>query len=65
MVTGQSMVLYSSLYIMVHGRKELKMALCMIIVDAVICHIPSIVVAYGTNSPNPGPFTTQSALHNI
>ncbi len=52
MVTGQSMVLYSRLHIMIHSQKKLKMALWMIIIDAIICHIPIIVVAYGTN-PHP------------
>ncbi|KAH8896544.1 hypothetical protein GQ53DRAFT_616011, partial [Thozetella sp. PMI_491] len=63
MVTGQSMVLYSRLHIVLRSRKKLRMALYMIIFDAIICHVPIIVVAFGTNSPNPGPFIVPYSVY--
>lgn len=49
MVTGQSVVLYSRLHLIVLNRKLLKLILTMIIVDAVILHIPTTVLTFGSN----------------
>jgi hypothetical protein len=55
MVTGQSLVLYSRLNLIMRNTE--RWVLIMIIADAVICHIPIIVLMYGTNcSSNPGMF---------
>lgn len=51
MVTGQSMVLFSRLHLVVRRRAILRSVLAMIILDAVILHIPTIVLCYGANSP--------------
>ncbi|KAH6668590.1 integral membrane protein [Plectosphaerella plurivora] len=56
MVTGQSVVLYSRLHIVMHNEKLLRGVLVMIITNAVILHIPIIVIVYGINSGNPVPF---------
>jgi len=56
MVTGQSFVLYSRLHLIMLSPFRLKLVKTMIIVDAVICHVPISVMAYGVNSPNPAPF---------
>ncbi|GAB1316428.1 hypothetical protein MFIFM68171_06638 [Madurella fahalii] len=63
MVTGQSVVLYSRLHIVLHSRKKLRFALAMIIFDGIICHVPIIVVAFGTNSPNPEPFIVPYSVY--
>ncbi|KAK3390010.1 hypothetical protein B0H63DRAFT_428568 [Podospora didyma] len=63
MVTGQGVVLYSRLHIIVRRRRTLQLALGMVIFDAIICHIPIIVVAFGTNSPNPGPFIVPYSVY--
>lgn len=63
MVTGQSFVLYSRLHIVLHSRRKLQLALAMIIFDGIICHVPIIVVAFGTNSPNPGPFIIPYSIY--
>lgn len=63
MVTGQSFVLYSRLHIVVHSRRKLRLAFSMIIFDAIICHVPIIVVAFGTNSPHPGPFVEAYSVY--
>lgn len=50
MVTGQSLVLYSRLHLIVRRRIILRSVLAMIIVNAIILHIPTIVLCYGANS---------------
>ncbi|KAF2737873.1 hypothetical protein EJ04DRAFT_574348 [Polyplosphaeria fusca] len=57
MVTGQSLVLYSRLHLI--ARNTLaggRWVLIMIIVNAIICHVPVTVFLYGANSSNSEPF---------
>ncbi|KAJ4251431.1 hypothetical protein NW762_011414 [Fusarium torreyae] len=56
MITGQSVVLYSRLHLVMHNQRRLRMVLIMIIVDALWLHLPVIILVYGTGSPNPEPF---------
>ncbi|UNI21298.1 hypothetical protein JDV02_007299 [Purpureocillium takamizusanense] len=56
MVTGQSLVLYSRLHIVLHSATRLRMVLIMIIANAIWLGVPVIVLVYGTNSNNPEPF---------
>ena len=49
MVTGQSFVLYSRLHLVLRNPPLLKRVLCMIIIDAIILHIPTTVLTYGSN----------------
>ncbi|KAF3040414.1 hypothetical protein E8E11_003556 [Didymella keratinophila] len=56
MISGQSVVLYSRLHIVMHNTARLRAVLIMIIVNAIWLHIPIIVLVYGANSKNPGPF---------
>jgi hypothetical protein len=52
MITGQSVVLWSRLHLIVSGdkgRKILKYTKWMIIIDAIIFHIPTTVVTFGSN----------------
>lgn len=54
MVTGQAVVLYSRLNLVVQDPRVLKRVLAMIIVDAICLHIPTTVLTYGSNfSSNP------------
>ncbi|KAH6883921.1 hypothetical protein B0T10DRAFT_410691, partial [Thelonectria olida] len=53
MVTGQSLVLWSRLHLVLRNRKRLRMILWMIIIDAVICHGTIIPMAYGSVSSSP------------
>lgn len=57
MITGQSLVLYSRLHIVLQDSKRLHLVLGMIIFNAIWLGIPVIVLVYGTNSNNPTPFT--------
>jgi hypothetical protein len=63
MVTGQSMVLYSRLHLVVRRRAILRSVLAMIIVDAIILHIPTIVLCYGANSPRYRRFAVPYAVY--
>jgi len=56
MVTGQSMVLYSRLHLVVHDQRWLRWVLYLIIFDAIGFGIPLLVMAFGANSSNPAPF---------
>ncbi|KAH8692790.1 integral membrane protein [Talaromyces proteolyticus] len=49
MVTGQSMVLYSRLHLLNQNTKILRPVLSMIIVNAILLHIPTTVLTYGSN----------------
>jgi len=50
MVTGQAVVLYSRLHLVVREQRTLRLVLAMIITDAICFHIPTTVLTYGTNS---------------
>ena len=50
MVTGQAVVLYSRLHLVVRERVILRGVLAMIIVDAFCFHIPTTVLTYGENT---------------
>ena len=52
MITGQSLVLWSRLHLIVsgeHGDKILRRTKWMIIIDAFILHIPTTVLTFGSN----------------
>lgn len=53
MVTGQSLVLYSRLHLLVVDRRKLRWILYMICIDAVIFHLPTTVLTFGVSSPSP------------
>lgn len=55
MVTGQSLVLYSRLHLVLHQPSLLRLVLAMIVVDATCLGIPVIVLVYGSNSTRPQP----------
>ena len=50
MVTGQAVVLYSRLHLVVREQKILRGILAMIIVDAICFHIPTTILTYGSNT---------------
>lgn len=53
MVTGQSFVLYSRLHIVLRDQEKLRLIRTMIIVNAFICSVPSVILIYGSNSASP------------
>lgn len=44
MVTGQSVVLFSRLHLLVHDRLTIRLVLAMIVVDAVLCIPPTVAL---------------------
>ena len=63
MITGQSLVLYSRLHLILTNRKYLRLVLFMIIANAAWLHVPVIVLVYGSNSTNPGPFLEPYSIY--
>ena len=53
MVTGQSVVLWSRLHLVVISRNTRRFLLYMIIVDAILFHIPTTVLTFGSNTGSP------------
>ncbi|KAF2434336.1 hypothetical protein EJ08DRAFT_562686, partial [Tothia fuscella] len=51
-VTGFSMVLYSRLNLVVQDHSVLRIALAVIIVDAVLLHTPIVVFSFGLSTPS-------------
>ena len=49
MVTGQSVVLFSRLHLVLSNQRILRRVLIMIVIDAILLHIPTTVLTYGTN----------------
>jgi hypothetical protein len=49
MVTGQSFVLYSRLHLVLRDRRTLNAICWMIMIDAVIFHVPTTVLVFGSN----------------
>lgn len=49
MVTGQSLVLYSRLHLVLLQPMQLRFVLAMIIFDAIVLHIPVIILTWGAN----------------
>jgi hypothetical protein len=57
MITGQSLVLYSRWHLITRSTVACgRWVLIMIIVDAIVCHVPILVLLYGANLSNPAPF---------
>ena len=54
MVTGQSLVLYSRLHLVVRDHRVLRAVLIMIITDFLIFQVPTTILTFGSNQPNPG-----------
>ena len=55
MVTGQAVVLYSRLHLVVREQRILTGILAMIIINAIVFHIPTTVLTYGINAKPPHP----------
>ncbi|KAL4920606.1 hypothetical protein BDW62DRAFT_215867 [Aspergillus aurantiobrunneus] len=63
MVTGQSLVLYSRLHLIVRQRLVPRLVLGMIITNAILLHIPVMVLCYGANSVLYRKFTTPYGIY--
>ncbi|KAL5603838.1 hypothetical protein FOVSG1_006588 [Fusarium oxysporum f. sp. vasinfectum] len=56
MVTGQSVVLWSRLHLVVHNPTKIRLVLAMIIANACFLHIPESVIFVLCNTGNPAPY---------
>jgi hypothetical protein len=56
MVTGQAVVLYSRLHLVIRDDAKIRWVLIMIITNVCILHIPVTVLFFGSNLDNPEPF---------
>ncbi|PYI11217.1 integral membrane protein [Aspergillus sclerotiicarbonarius CBS 121057] len=63
MVTGQSLVLYSRLHLVVRHHFLLRFILVMIVCDAFLLQIPTIILCYGTNSTASATFALPYAIY--
>ncbi|KAL9036086.1 MAG: hypothetical protein Q9214_006292 [Letrouitia sp. 1 TL-2023] len=54
MVTGQSLVLYSRLHLVVRDQRVLRGVLIMIITNFCIFQVPTTILTFGSNQENPG-----------
>jgi magnesium-transporting ATPase (P-type) len=61
LVTGQSVVLYSRLGVILHNQRVLRLVLWMIIVDGVMFYVTTTVIHYGSYS-NDGAFDTAAMI---
>jgi hypothetical protein len=56
MVTGQSLVLYSRLHLVLYDHSKVRNVLILIVTNVFTCHIPVSALVYGVNSSHPAPF---------
>lgn len=63
MVTGQSLVLWSRLHLILRDRRKLNLILYMIITNAIILHVPILVMLYGSNSNAPDRWTRPYGIY--
>ncbi|OCL11087.1 hypothetical protein AOQ84DRAFT_374324 [Glonium stellatum] len=63
MVTGQSVVLWSRLHLVVTNQRIIRWTLYMIIVDAVLLHFPTTVLTFGSNSNHLSASTLHTFVH--
>lgn len=62
MVTGQSLVLYSRLHLVVRDLGVLRAVLIMIIFNFLVFQVPTTILTFGSNQPNPGMWLT---IYNV
>ncbi|POS75110.1 integral membrane protein [Diaporthe helianthi] len=67
MVTGQSMVLFSRMHLLVRDKRILRTTLACIVGNAIIGHVPTTVLLYGSNSRHPErwlePYSIMERIH--
>lgn len=49
MVTGQSVVLYSRLHLVLRDERVLRRVLCLIVANIFLLHVPTTILTYGAN----------------
>ncbi len=62
MVTGQSLVLYSRLHLVVRNERVLRAVLAMIVVDFLVFQVVTTILTFGSNRAEPGAWL---AVYNV
>lgn len=65
MVTGQSLVLYSRLHLVLRDQRRLQHVLYMIFTSVIIFHLPTTILTYGSNVPHNGTSSRFVTGYNI
>ncbi|KAJ5406788.1 hypothetical protein N7465_008072 [Penicillium sp. CMV-2018d] len=65
MVTGQSVVLYSRLHLVLSNQRVLRRVLAMIVINAIILHLPTTVLTYGANMADDASLDLWTKGYNI
>lgn len=63
MTTGQSVVLFSRLHLLVSDRFKIRLVLTMIMIDAAICHPPTFALFALVQSANPEPYAAAYSIY--
>ena len=63
MVTGQSLVLYSRLHLVVRNQRLLRAILVMIVFDFVVFQVVTTVLTFGSNQAEPGNWAAVYAVY--
>ncbi|KAF5843962.1 hypothetical protein GGP41_002285 [Bipolaris sorokiniana] len=64
MVTGQSLVLYSRLHLVLQDKRKIRWVLYLIIFDAIVIHCPVIVLALGSEFTQAVPFVRSFVIYD-
>ncbi|KAH7345956.1 hypothetical protein BKA66DRAFT_377810, partial [Pyrenochaeta sp. MPI-SDFR-AT-0127] len=64
MVTGQSLVLYSRLHLVVQDKRQIRWVLYMIIFDALALHVPVMTLALGAEATHSPTFLRTFVLYD-
>ncbi|KAL4787663.1 hypothetical protein BJX76DRAFT_353920 [Aspergillus varians] len=65
MVTGQAIVLYSRLHLVLPNPRILRRVLAMIIINVIILHVPTTVLTYGSNLASGGYINGYNVMEKI
>ncbi|KAJ4388856.1 hypothetical protein N0V93_006317 [Gnomoniopsis smithogilvyi] len=63
MITGHSVVLFSRLHLLVSDPFKIRLVLTMIMVDALICHPPTLALFALVQSDNPQPYVAAYSVY--
>ncbi|KAI9929642.1 hypothetical protein ASPWEDRAFT_532341 [Aspergillus wentii DTO 134E9] len=63
MITGQSLVLYSRLHLVVRHHFLLRFVLAMIVTNVILLQIPTVILCYGANSSMSDTFSTPYSVY--
>ncbi|TDZ61496.1 hypothetical protein CTRI78_v004361 [Colletotrichum trifolii] len=63
MVTGQAVVLWSRLHLVVHSQRQIRLVLAMIVFNAVTMHVPETVIFFLANYHHPAQWSAPFKIY--